>query len=60
MFSLYFDLLLFFGFEGRTLVLIASVPGHCFIFYFFSSHFRLILTKVLFSFPNILSYIEMH
>ena len=37
MFSLYFDLWYFlvishFGFEGGTLVLIASVPGHCLSF----------------------------
>ena len=33
MFSLYFDIVIVvishFGFEGGTLVLIASVPGHC-------------------------------
>ena len=33
MFSLYFDIVILvishFGFEGRTLILIASVPGHC-------------------------------
>ena len=49
-FSLYFDLLQFLvishcGFEGRTLVLIASVPAHCLSFTFFElsysvSHIR--------------------
>ena len=40
MFAFYFDfniviLVIFhFGFEGRTLVLIASVPGHCLSFHF--------------------------
>ena len=41
MFSLYFDLMLFvilvishFGFEGRTLIMIASVSGHCLPFTF--------------------------
>ena len=36
MFSLYFDIVILvvshFGFEGGTLVLIASVPGHCLSF----------------------------
>ena len=38
MFSLYFDIVILvishFGFEGWTLVLIASVPGHCLSFTF--------------------------
>ena len=35
-FSLCFEILVIshFGFEGRTLVLIASVPGHCLSFAF--------------------------
>ena len=37
MFSLYFDLVYHFDFEGRTLVLIASVPGHCLSFTLFLS-----------------------
>ena len=40
MFSLYCDMILLvishFNFEGRTLVLIASVPGHCLSFTFYS------------------------
>ena len=49
MFYLYFDLLYFlvishFGFKGGTLVLIASVIGHCLSFTF---HQKSILKKVL-------------
>ena len=39
MFSLYFDIVILvishFGFEGGTLVLIASVPGYCVSFTFY-------------------------
>ena len=34
LFSLYFIVISHFGFEGRTLVLIASVPGLCLSFTF--------------------------
>ena len=41
MFSLYIDIVILvishFGFEGGTLVLIASVPGHCSTFTFQSN-----------------------
>ena len=48
MFSLYFDIVILvishFGFEGRTLILIASVPGHClfFTFYKYQKHLQFI------------------
>ena len=39
MYSLYFDIVILvishFGFEGGTLVLIVSVPGHCLSFTFY-------------------------
>ena len=41
MFSLYFDIVILvishFDFEGGTLVLIASVPGHCLSLTFYNS-----------------------
>ena len=42
MFSLYFDIVILgishFGFEGGTLVLIVSVPGHCLSFALYSCY----------------------